>query len=89
MPLADHTSSTILCCCSCAEEFFPSSKMVGSFSRAFGGCRANFSRVRGSQANFAFNGAKARSRGKVSRFWTFTLRMKKGLKMKLKNRPRA
>lgn len=35
-----------------------------SFSRAFGGCRANFSRFRGSQARFAFNNARSGSRRK-------------------------
>ena len=64
---ADHTSSTKSCCCSCCRTvLFQNSKMVGSFSRAFGGCRSNFARMRGSQANFTFNGAKPRPRGKVS-----------------------
>ena len=39
--------------------------MVGSFSRAFGGCRANFSKFRGSHARFTFNSARAGSRRKV------------------------
>ena len=43
-------------------------KMVGAFSRAFGGCRANFSRFRGSQARFAFNNARSGSRRKVFPF---------------------
>ncbi|XP_065065171.1 mitochondrial inner membrane protein OXA1L-like [Rhopilema esculentum] len=32
--------------------------MVGSFSRAFGGCRSNFTRFRTSQAKFSFNGSR-------------------------------
>lgn len=47
--------------------------MVGSFSRAFGGCRANFSKFRSSQAKFAFNGAKAGARRKVFIFFHYAL----------------
>lgn len=42
--------------------------MVGSFSRAFGGCRSNFSRFRSSHAKSAFNGARSGSQRKVFYF---------------------
>ena len=60
-----HNVKCLMCCCCCWTYSNSGSKMVGSFSRAFGGCRANFSKFRSSHAKFAFNKARTGPRRKV------------------------